>query len=515
MPAMKPTSLASLLAALPLVCLSSVSAQPALTVYNQNFAVVRESVPLDLAKGVNAVTFDRATLHVEPDSVVLRDPSGKVALRILEQSYRADTASQGLMLSLFEGKELDFIVRDETNKEHLVRGKVIRSGYTPNLEAAQRYGHQFYQRQMAMSGGVYQGGGGGSPIIEVDGKLRFSLPGEPIFPALGGDSILRPTLSWQLASDAAAKVDAELGYITGGLSWESAYNLVSPEKGDTLDIVGWVTIDNQSGKTFDGAKVKLMAGDVSKLEPGAQPLGEMRVMAAAAPFGGQEAVTEKAFDEFHLYSLPRPVTLRNRETKQVEFLRATGVKAKTIYVYNGADTGGNRYRGWNDENIRNDRDYGTKSNPKVWVYREFKNSKENGLGLPLPKGRTRFYRQDDADKAIEFTGENTIDHTAEGETVRIYTGDAFDIVGERKRTDYVLSNRNDQIEEAFEIKVRNRKKEPVEVRVAERMYRWVNWTITEKSDEFVKTDDRNVEFRVTLKPDEERVITYRVRYDWK
>ena len=265
------------------------------------------------------------------------------------------------MLSLFEGKELDFIVRDEANKEHLVRGKVVRSGYTPNLDAAQRYGHQFYQRQLAMGGGGQQGGG--SPINEVDGKLRFSLPGEPIFPALGGDSILRPTLSWQLASDAAAKVDAELGYITGGLSWESAYNLVSPEKGDTLDIVGWVTIDNQSGKTFDGAKVKLMAGDVSKLEPGAQQLGEMRAMAAYDGFAKNEAVSEKAFDEFHLYSLPRPVTLRNRETKQVEFLRATGVKAQTIYVYNGADTGGNRYRGWNDESIRNDRDYGTQSNP--------------------------------------------------------------------------------------------------------------------------------------------------------
>ena len=509
---MKPITFASLVAALPLVLFPGASfADTALTVYNQNFAVVRETVGLDLKKGANAVTFDQATLHVEPDSVVLRDPSGKVTLRVLEQSYRADTASQELMLSLFEGKTLEFLVRDQDGKEHIVNGKVIRSGYTPNYAAAQRYGNQFYQAQMAM-GNQQQGG---SPIIEVDGKLRFSLPGQPIFPALADDTVLRPTLSWQLAADKEAKLDAELGYITGGLSWQSAYNLVSPEKGDTLDIVGWVTIDNQSGKTFDGAKVKLMAGDVSKLEPGVQQLGEMRAMAAYDGFAEQKEVTEKAFDEFHLYSLPRPVTLRNRETKQVEFLRATGVKAQTIYVYNGADIGGNRYRGWNDESIRNDRDYGTKSNPKVWVYREFKNTKENGLGLPLPKGRTRFYREDSADRRIEFTGENNIDHTAEGETVRIYTGDAFDIVGERKRTDYVLSNRNDQIEEAFEIKVRNRKKEPVEVRVAERMYRWINWTITEKSDEFVKTDDRNVEFRVTLKPDEERVITYRVRYDWK
>lgn len=505
-----PITLAALVASLPLVLPSALSAQTALTVYNQNFAVVRETVPLDLSKGVNDVTFDQATLHVEPDSVVLRDPSGKTSLRILEQSYRSETASQSLMLSLFEGKELDFIVRDREQREHIVKGKVVRSGYMPNVEGAQRYGNQFYQRQMTMAGR-----GGGGPIIEVDGKLRFSLPGEPIFPSLADDTILRPMLSWKLFSDRGAKLNAELGYVSGGLTWESAYNLVSAEKGDTLDIVGWVTIDNQSGKTFAEAKVKLMAGDVSKLADGAR-LGEARMAMQYDGFAASTPapVTEKAFDEFHLYSLPRPVTLRNRETKQVEFLRATGVKAQTIYVYNGADTGG-RYRNWNDEAIRNNRDYGTVSNPKVWVYREFKNTKENGLGIPMPKGRTRFYRQDDADGAIEFTGENTIDHTAENETVRIYTGDAFDIVGERKRTDYKLSNRNDELEEAFEIKVRNRKKEPVEVRVTERMYRWVNWAMIENSDAFTKTDDRNVEFRVTLKPDEEKILTYRVRYDWK
>jgi hypothetical protein len=226
------------------------------------------------------------------------------------------------------------------------------------------------------------------------------------------------------------------------------------------------------------------------------------------------AVTEKAFDEFHLYSLARPTTLRNRETKQVEFIRATGVKAKTFYVYNGAAIG-QQFRGWNSEMIRNNRDYGTQSNPKVWVMREFKNSEDNGLGQPLPKGRTRFYRRDDADGRLEFTGENAIDHTPKNETVRIYTGDAFDIVGERKRTDYTLNNRNDSLDEAFEIKVRNRKSEPVEVRVVERLYRWVNWQITDKSHDFTKTDAQNIEFRVNVPADGETVVTYRVRYDWR
>ncbi|HVS54463.1 MAG TPA: DUF4139 domain-containing protein [Opitutaceae bacterium] len=488
------------------------AAQPALTIYNQNFAVVRERVPLDLKAGENAVAFSGVTVHVEPDSVVLRDPAGKVPLRVLEQSYRADTISQGLLLSLYEGKEIDFLVRDQNAKEYTVRGKVIRSGYVPNVVPFSRYGQQFYQQQQAV--GNWQTGAG-SPIIEVDGKLRFSLPGEPQFPALADDAILKPTLSWRLASERAAKFDAELGYITGGMSWEASYNLVAPEKGDTIDLIGWVTIDNQTGKQFDNATIKLMAGNVSKLQPDMdQGYMEMSTLAGSRMAAMAPPVTEKAFDEFHLYSLTRPATLRNRETKQVEFIRATGVKAKTFYVYNGAAIGP-QYRGWNSEAIRNNRDYGTQSNPKVWVMREFENSEANGLGQPLPKGRTRFYRRDDADGRLEFTGENTIDHTPKNETVRIYTGDAFDIVGERTRTDFVLNNRQDQAEEAFEIKVRNRKSEPVEVRVFERLYRWTNWTIVQKSADFEKKDAQSVEFRVNVPADGEATVTYRVRYDWR
>ncbi|MSU73220.1 MAG: hypothetical protein EXS43_12930 [Opitutus sp.] len=461
-------------------------AQPALTIYNQNFAVVRERVPFDLRAGENAVTFSGATLQLEPDSVVLRDPAGRAQFRVLEQSYRADVMSQGLLLSLNEGRELDFLLRDQNAKEYTVRGKVIRSGYAA-------------------------GGQAGTPIIEVDGKLRFSLPGEPLFPALAGDGILKPTLTWQIGAASAAKFEAELGYITGGLSWQAAYNLVAPEKGDTLDIVGWVTVNNQSGKQFDRAVIKLMAGNVNKLQPDrgvmdTRARGVMMAMAAeAAP------VSEKAFDEFHLYSLARAVTLRDKETKQVEFMRATGVKAPVIYVYDGAAAMGRSFG-----NMIRDPGYGTQAgNKKVWVMREFRNSEDNRLGLPLPKGRMRFYRRDEADGRIEFTGENELDHTAKNEWLRIYTGDAFDVVGERVRTDFQGNNRQDFAEEAFEIKLRNRKAEPVTVRVVEHLYRWTNWTVLTKSDEFTKKDAQTIEFSVTLPPDQERSITYRVRYDWR
>lgn len=460
------------------------AAQPALTVYNQGFAVVRERVPLDLKAGENVVQFAEATAMLEPDSVVLRDPAGRLQVRVLEQSYRADVMSQGVLLALNEGKQIDFVVRDQNAKEYTVRGKIVRSGYTPGGEPV-------------------------APIIEVDGKLRFSLPGEPLFPALAGDGILKPTLTWTLGTAQPAKFEAELGYITGGLSWQAAYNLVAPEKGDTLDIVGWVTVNNQSGKAFEGAAVKLMAGDVNRVQPPA-PARAMRgvvlqEMAMAAP-----PVTEKAFDEFHLYSLARPVTLRDRETKQVEFMRATNVKAPVIYVYDGAAMFGT-YRG----GMMRDPGYGTQSNKKVWVMREFRNSEASNLGLPLPKGRLRFYRRDDADGRIEFTGENELDHTAKNELVRVKTGDAFDVVGERIRTNFNGNNRQDFAEEDFEIKVRNRKTEPVTVRIVEHLYRWTNWRIVQQSDEFTKKDAQTIEFNVPVPADTEKVVTYRVRYEWK
>lgn len=487
----------------------AVGADPSLTIYNQDFAVVRDTVPLDLQKGTNKVRFTDTTAHVETDSVMLRDPSGKRALQVLEQNYRCDPVSEGLLLSLCEGKTLDFLVQ-RGDKTEVVKGKIIRAGYVPHRQGMQRYGRDYYMRQMAYAQGT---AGVAQPIIEVDGQLRFSMPGTPLFPALADDTVLKPTLHWVIETDQGGKLDAELCYVTGGMSWEADYNVVAPEKGDLLDIVGWVTMDNQSGKTFPNAKIKLMAGDVSKI----QEEGYARQNFAGAMMAEkamQPAVSEKAFDEYHLYTLERKTTLHDRETKQVEFVRASGVTSATLYVYDGARINYQRYRGWGPENIRQDQNYGTECNPKVWAMREFVNSEANHLGMPLPKGRLRFYRQDD-DRQLEFTGENVIDHTPRDETVRVYTGNAFDLVGERRRTDYKIDIARCWLDESFEIKVRNRKKnEAVEVRVVEHLYRWINWEITQKSHEFRKTDSQTMEFRVQVPPDGEQTITYTAHYTW-
>jgi hypothetical protein len=463
------------LPALLLLAAASVSyaADPALTIYNGGFAVVRETLPIDLKSGINQVSFAGATARVEADSVILRDIAGKAEFQILEQSYRNDPVSQVMLLSLFEGKTLEF-VRLETNKpDRIVTGKVVRSGFV-------RGSQSFVE-----------------PIIEVDGKLQFSLPGEPIFPSLGNDNVLKPTLNWKLNSASSGKIDAEVAYLSNGFTWEASYNLVATEKSDVLDVVGWVTMNNQSGMTFNEAKIKLMAGDVNRVQPD-YPMAARAMMAEGMAKGADRVVTEKSFDEFHLYTLGNPATLRDKETKQVEFVRAAGVKSERVYVFEGAQQYNRR---------------GVATPGKVQVYREFKNSEANKLGIALPKGKVRFYSQD-GDRQLEFVGENQIDHTPKDETIRVLTGNSFDLVGEHRMTNNTEDGSNRVATQTFEIKVRNRKKEPVEIRVLEHATHGGNWTLTAQSQPHEKKDATTFEFRVPLKPDEEKTVTYTIRYTW-
>ncbi len=473
---------------------------PALTIYNQNFFVAREFLPLDLNAGVNHVKFSGMTMHLEPDSVILRDLTGR-PLQILEQSYRNDPVSQELLLSFYEGKTIDFAVgRNADGSDVKVQGKVIRSGFVPV-----NYINGYPQQASTQA------------IIEVEGILRFGLPGEPRFPALSADSILKPTLSWELSTTKAGRSQGEISYVSGGMTWQSDYNLVvadGPKNSgmNSLDLVGWITMRNNSGKTFENATIKLMAGDVNKIEPAtlslrARKFSQMEAVgAAAAP-----VVTEKAFDEYHLYTLERPATLRDNETKQVEFVRTTNIQSQRLYVYDGAQM--DQYGYYQPGQMHNDPGYGTASNSKIWAMQEFKNSEANHLGIPLPKGRLRFYRRD-TDGSLQFVGENTIDHTPKDEMIRVYTGNAFDLRGERKRTNFRVDSNARWMDETFEIRVRNHKKEAATVRVVEHLYRWSNWKLAEQSHDFKKRDAQTIEFPVTVAPDGEQVVTYTVHYSW-
>ena len=460
-------------------------AGPSLTIYNDNYAVVKDVVTIDLDKGVNEVSVNDVTGFLEPDSVILRDSSNQAQLKILEQSYRNDPVSKQLLLKYFEGQVIDFY--DATNKV-TVQGKVIRGG--SNIHA--------------------YGSNPESPIIEVDGKLRFSLPGEPLFPALKDSNILKPQIDWQLHSDVMAKVDAQLSYISSGFSWFASYNFVENDNG-LLDISAWITMSNHSGKNFEDTAFKLVAGEVQKPQHNRpRAMAEMKRKASYASGLADAAVTEKSFDEFHLYTLPRKMDLFDKETKQVEFLKAQGVKNEKLYVFDATASSRSQYRsGYRYDNA----DYRRDSKGKVEIYREFMNSKENQLGVALPKGIVRFYKRDGSD--LEFIGGNSVDHTPKNEKVKVYVGNAFDLVGERKQTNYILERNMNQATESFEIILKNRKEEAVTIRVQEELYRWVNWEITQASHPWKKIDSRNIKFEIPIEADREVKLTYTVKYNWR
>lgn len=466
------------------------SAQPAITVYNENFGVVRDTVSLDLDAGLSDVSYSGVTAQLEPESVILRDPSGAVALSVVEQSYRGDPVDQQRLLQMFEGQSIRFL-KVVDGKEVIESGKIIRA---PSIITTKnQYGNP-QQKDL-------------EPIIQVDGELQTRLPGVPLFPSLGDDSVLQPTLSWKLHSDRKAAFDAQLSYLTNGISWKSDYNLLLPEKGDAVTLTGWVSIENNTGKTFEDAKIKLIAGDVNKVEPPQQLRREkVYAMAMTDSAGSAPQVEEKKFDEFHMYSLPLTATLRDRETKQVEFVRGENVQTTKLYVYEGLKAS---YRG----GINLNQNYGQNGQPDVAIYRELENKKENGLGVPLPAGRMRFYRMDD-DGQLEFTGENTIDHTPKNETIRVYLGNAFDILGERRRTNFYKHPSRDMLRETFEVEIRNRSEETVTVKVVEPLFRGSNWEIQTPSQEFEKTDAQTIEFPVVVEADGTATVTYTVEYTW-
>ena len=470
---------------------SGLAQEPSLTIYNKDFAVVRDTVPLTLQEGVNeGIRYSGMTATAESESVMLRDPAGKMKFKILAQSYRNDPISREMLLMLNEGNTIDFVVKKPGKEDRIVKGKIVSGGYSHDPDKKVQ------------------------PVIEVNGKEQFTLPGEPLFPAMADDSILNPTISWKLKSDAAGKCDAQIAYVTDGLSWHAVYNVVGSESSDEVDLVGCITFENESGRTFRDARIKFMAGDVNTLPPWQapdNPFLKKKPDDNPPPVGEMLPVDEKAFSEYHLYTISDPVTLHYKETKQVEFVRARGVKTHWVYVYDGAT----QEFGQERPDLP-DVDDATEPpiNGKVWMMREFKNSGENHLGVPLPFGLMFFYQQD-TDKQLEFTSHSEIDHTAKDEMIRVYAGNSSDLAGWRRRTEYRADEDNQRLDEACEIKLRNHKKTPVEIRTVEHLIHHMDWTVTKKSDDFTKINSDTIEFRSTLKPNEERTITYHVHYTWR
>jgi len=456
-----------------------------LTIYNDNFAVARTTVPLDLHAGANEVLTTNVTSQLEPDSVILRDASGKHPVRVAEQNYDAGVVTQSWMLEKYEGKTIDFQVTGQHPGETtIVQGKIVRAG--------------------------------NDPLIEAAGHLQFQLPGLPIFPATTDGLLLKPTLRWQIDAEKSAKFDAELDYITNGMSWQATYNVVVPEQttapGQELaDVTGWVTIQNNTGTDFPKATIQLMAGDVAKIRNGQfDRLNQFAGPGAGLTMAEQLAVTQKAFDDFHLYDLHRTVALRNGESKQVQFLEAANVAVQRTYQFDGSNGQPvNFYSGYHDVN----RAFGNTANTKVAIREEITNSEANHLGMPLPAGRLRLYRQEKGGQ-MQFVGESMVQHTPADQTVQVVSGNAFDLTAARRQTDFHVENNAHTMDETFEIKLSNAKDQPVTIHDVEHLNRSQNWEITQKSSDFVKRDSNTIDFPIVVPAKGSTTLTYSVHYTW-
>jgi hypothetical protein len=495
---------------LPLIAFSYVVAQEPttaptrLTIYNQDFAVARTTVPLDLHAGMNEVLTTNVTGQLEPDSVVLRDASGRNLVHVAEQNYDSAVVDQQWMMEKYEGKTIDFqiqgpqVVESAMGERQMVpartvEGRIIRAGG----QAANGYPYN-------------------QPLIEVGGKMQFSMPGTPVFPATTDGLLLKPTLRWQIDAEKAARFSAELDYITHGMNWQATYNVVVPETADTTgpelaEIVGWVTIENKTGTDFPEATIQLMAGDVAKIQDLPSPVVRraMGMNQNVEVMAGAGQVTQKAFDDFHLYDLHRTVSLRNEETKQVQFLDASKVTVRRTYQFEGGPATQAFYPGYHNDQVG----FSNSGNTRVSIIEEIKNSESNHLGMPLPAGRLRLYRRDTSGQ-MQFVGENMIVHTPAEQTVKMISGSAFDLTAARRQTDFKVDNMKRVMDESFEIKLSNQKAQPVTIHSVEHMGRGENWEIAAKSSEFTKRDSSTIDFPVTVPAKGEAILSYTVHYSW-
>jgi len=448
------------------------------------YAVVRQERRIALKAGRNEVRFTDVAALIDPTTVSFKSLSDPDGTRVVEQNFQFDLVSTQKLLE-------KYIDRDITVEQ--ARGETVES---------------FSGTLLSTSGGLVlrQGEGAVRVVPQYSGVQLPSLP---------GGLITRPTLVWDVAAKQSGEQVVRVAYQTGGITWWADYNLTYADGKDAnackIDIGAWVSIVNQSGASYPDAKIKLIAGDVHRA-PASQPLGKMRAAVAAEAMADEaRGFEEKAFFEYHLYTLGRPSSLPDNSTKQIElFPQVADVPCEKTLVYYGQADFYSGYAG----SPYSDRNYGITGNKKVDTYLSFQNSKENAMGVPMPAGRVRVSKLDSTDDSLEFIGEDRIDHTPRNEKILLKLGSAFDVVGERRQVDYSVDTARKVITEEIEVKIRNRKEEPVKVIVKENLYRWVNWRILSSSHTYDKQDARTIHIPVTVPADKEVVVRYTVRYTW-
>jgi hypothetical protein len=453
----------------------SVSDGVAVTIYNQGTALVRDKRTFDLIEGTNILNFTDVASGIDPTSVNFKSVTDPQGTQVLEQNYVYDLVGSSALLERYLDQTITVTTQDGTV-------------YTGQLLSGR-------------NGEIIMRTAEGQVLVINQTQAR-----DIQFPALPEGLITRPTLRWLLTSAQGGTNQVELTYMTYGMNWTADYNVLLAPGNTALDLTGWVTLNNTSGTSYKDAQVKLIAGDVNRVQAqDARAMDDM-VMPSTVPMDAPQ-VEQRDFNEYKLYEIGRPVTIGDNETKQVEFVSGADIPATTFFVYDSSPFFYGYY------NIISDQYYGQTGVTDVQNYLEFSTGKDSGLDAALPAGRIRVF-QEDVDGAALLIGENTIDHTAKGEQVQLYLGNAFDLVGERTQTNFKIITDN-MIQETYEIHLRNRKDAgDVEIRVPERLFRWSNWEILNSSIPFEKTDSSTIEFRPTVKAGEEVIITYTVQYTW-
>jgi hypothetical protein len=429
------------------------------TIYNGNLGLVKDTREARLEAGTAEVKFMDVAAMIDPTSVHLKSLTDPRGVSILEQNYEYDLLTSEKLLEKYVGKK---------------------------VRLYQHNGSYQTATLLSTSG----------PVWEIDGQIHMGSFGNPVLPSLPENLVSQPTLLWLLRSARSAPQRVEASYLTGGINWKADYVMVINAADTRSDLTGWVTIDNKSGATYKDAALKLVAGEINRAKNRNEVRKALELAAApAAMADSSRDFKAEGFFEYHLYTLDGRTTIKDKQTKQLSLMTAADVPVEKHFIYYGA---ADYFRG----------QYGAPmSNQKVGVYLELKNSKDNRLGVPLPKGKVRVYKADTGGSQ-QLIGEDWIDHTPKDERVKIKMGDAFDVVGERIQKDWKKIG-SSLYEIEWEISLRNHKAEPVTVEVIEPMPG--DWEILRSTLPHEKIEAFTMRFRVPVPKEGETKLTYRAR----
>jgi hypothetical protein len=435
-----------------------------LTVYNSNFALVREVRDVSgLSAGKMNLEFRDVAATIQPETVAVKSLGG-AGFRVLEQNYRFDLLTPEKLLEKYVDRNIRaYRYHEATGKEEAVDAKLL------SVE--------------------------GGPILQIGNEITFGYPARFAFPELPPNLIAKPTLVW-LVEGAQAKQSLEVSYMAQGVTWNADYVLVVNDNDTLGDLVGWVTLNNNSGTSYKQAELKLVAGDVNNVSRDQGP--RRAAMKSAVASSGGSSFQEEGLLEYHLYTLSRPADVLDREQKQVTLLEAGGLGIQKKLVFAGEQY---YYQGQYGELAKNQ---------KVSVFLDFENSEKNRMGMPLPRGTVRVYKADKAGRK-QFVGADAIDHTPRDEKIHIKMGEAFDVVADRKQMSWTTLGQCTS-ESAWEIELRNHKDEAVTVEVREPA--GGDWTIVESSHPAKREDASMFKFDVSVPKRGKTTVTYKVRVRW-